>query len=162
MRKFFKNKEKRKQFLIFSFTILIGAVFILEIIAFPLMYKEPSSKRKTPEELAKKFSNQFIFDENLTEQEKDFLLQRRITILSYYYSNNTENAFEPESIVNTINFQNPRGQLIMEKIKSNETRVELNSLRNTIVIKNLTYNNLFKGLCDTLYYPPPDCASFGE
>jgi len=162
MRKFFKKKKKRKQFFILFFTVLISMIFILEIVAFPLMYREPKIETKTEKELIKKFSNQFIFDEKLTEQEKDFLLQRRITILSYYYSNNTKNAFEPESIVNSINSQNPRGQLIMEKIKSNETRVELNSLRNTIVIKNLTYNNLFKGLCDTLYYPPPDCSSFGE
>lgn len=153
---FFKNKEKRKQFFILLFTILVGAVFILEMVAFPLMYREPQSKIKTPEELIEKFSKQWIFEENLTEQEKDFLVERGITIASYYYLDNSD-FFELDSLVNSM-----EGQLILEKIKSNKTKVELNSLRDTIVLENLSHDNLFKGLCDTLSYPPADCTSFEE
>lgn len=160
-KKFFKNKEKRKQFFILFFSILVGAVFVFEIVAFPLMYREPQTKIKTKGELVEKFSNQFIFEGNLTEQEKNFLIQRRITIASYYYSTN-DSFFELESIVNSINSQEPKGQIILEKIKSNETKLELNSLRNSVVLENLSQESIFSALCETLNYPPPDCSSFGE
>ena len=155
MRKFFKNKEKRKQFFILFFTVLISMVFILEIVTFPLMYREPKTETKTEKELIKKFSKQWIFDEKLTEQEEEFLIQRGLTIMSYYYLDN--NSFELESIVKSLN-----GQVILEKIKSNETKLELKSLRNSISLENLSEIRIFEGLCDTLYYPPPDCSSFSE
>ncbi len=159
--KIFKNKEKRKQFFILFFTILVGAVFILEIVALPLMYREPQSETQTPEELAQKFSKQWIFEEDFTEQEEESLIKKKITVVSYYYLDNSD-FFELESLIKKINSQKPKGQVILEKIKSNERRVELNSLRDTIVLENLSHNSLFKGLCDTLYYPPVDCTSFGE
>ena len=155
-RKLFKNKEKRKQFFILSFAILVGAVFILEIIAFPLLYREPATETKTHKELEEKFAEQWIFEENLTEQERDFLVERGITIASYYYIDNS-GFYELESLVNSM-----EGQLILEKIKSNETKVELNSIMNTLILENLTHDKLFKGLCETLYYPPADCISFVE
>ena len=155
MRKFFKNKEKRKQFFILFFTVLISMVFILEIVTFPLMYREPKTETKTEEELIKKFSKQWIFDEKLTEQEEEFLIQRGLTIMSYYYLDN--NSFELESIVKSLN-----GQVILEKIKSNETKLELKSLRNSISLENLSEIRIFEGLCETLNYPPPDCSSFEE
>jgi len=155
MRKFFKNKEKRKQFFILFFTVLISMIFILEIVTFPLMYREPKTETKTEKELIKKFSKQWIFDEKLTEQEEEFLIQRGLTIMSYYYLDN--NSFELESIVKSLN-----GQVILEKIKSNETKLELKSLRNSISLENLSEKRIFEGLCDTLSYPPPDCSSFSE
>ena len=155
MRKFFKNKEKRKQFFILFFTVLISMIFILEIVTFPLMYREPKTETKTEKELIKKFSKQWIFDEKLTEQEEEFLIQRGLTIMSYYYLDN--NSFELESLVKSLN-----GQVILEKIKSNETKLELKSLRNSISLENLSEKRIFEGLCDTLSYPPPDCSSFAE
>jgi len=155
MRKFFKNKEKRKQFFILFFTVLISMIFILEIVTFPLMYREPKTETKTEKELIKKFSKQWIFDEKLTEQEEEFLIQRGLTIMSYYYLDNS--SFELESLVKSLN-----GQVILEKIKSNETKLELKSLRNSISLENLSEKRIFEGLCDTLSYPPPDCSSFAE
>ncbi len=159
--KIFKNKEKRKQFFILFFAILVGVVFILEIVALPLMYREPQSETETPEDLAQKFSKQWIFEENLTEQEKDFLVQRGVTIVSYYYLDNSD-FFELESLIKKINSRKPKGQIILEKIKSKGRRVEINSLRDRIVLENLSHNSLIKGFCDTLYHPPADCTSFGE
>ncbi len=159
--KMFKNKEKRKQFFILFFAILVGSIFLLEIVAFPLMYREPQTEIKTPEELGEKFSKQWIFEESLTEVEKEFLTQRGITIASYYYTEDSS-FYELESIVETINSQKPQGQLILEKIKSEEVKIELNSLLDFIVVENLTQEEIFKGLCKTLYYPPADCTSFTE
>lgn len=130
-------------------------IFILEIVTFPLMYREPKTETKTEKELIKKFSKQWIFDEKLTEQEEEFLIQRGLTIMSYYYLDNS--SFELESLVKSLN-----GQVILEKIKSNETKLELKSLRNSISLENLSEKRIFEGLCDTLSYPPPDCSSFAE
>lgn len=155
-KKLFKDKEKRKQFVMALFALLVGGAFLLEIIAIPLMYKEPETNLKTPEEIAEKFQKQWIFEENLTKQEKQFLIQKGITIATYYYTSKSD-FFELEELVKSL-----EGQVILEKIKANETKLELNSIRDFIIITDFSHKTIFKGLCDTIYYPPPDCASFGD
>ncbi len=155
-KKLFKNKEKRKQFIMVFFAILVGGVFLLEIIAIPLMYKEPETNIETPEEIAEKFKTQWIFEENLTEQEKQFMIQKGFTIATYYYTSDG-GFFELEELVKSL-----EGQVILEKMKSDETKLELDSIRDFVIITDFNHKTIFKGLCDTIYYPPPDCASFGD
>ncbi len=138
------------------FALLVGGGFLMEIIAIPLMYKEPETNMETPEEIAEKFQKQWIFEENLTEQEKQFMIQKGFTIATYYYTSE-ESFFELEELVKSL-----KGQVILEKVRSNETKLELNSVRDSIIITDFSHKTIFKGLCDTIYHPPPDCASFGD
>ncbi|RLJ01128.1 MAG: hypothetical protein DRP06_00060 [Candidatus Aenigmatarchaeota archaeon] len=155
-KKLFRNREQRKKFIMVFFAVLVGGVFLLEIIAIPLMYKEPETNIKSPEELAEKFKTQWIFEENLTEQEKQFMIQKGVTIATYYYASES-GFFELEDLVKSL-----EGQVILEKVKSDETKIELESIRDFVIITDFKEETLFKGICDTIYYPPPDCASFGD
>ncbi|MCK4429286.1 MAG: hypothetical protein KAU95_02835 [Candidatus Aenigmarchaeota archaeon] len=161
MKNFLKNPEKRKQFFILFFTIVVGLTFILGIVVTPLSYNSSQPEQETCEEVLTRFTQQWIFDEGLTEFEKDCLFQRGITIATYSYLDQSDSP-ELDFLVQTINLQKPEGQVILEKIKSEETGLEINSLKNSVEVENLTQESIFKGLCETMYYPPADCASFVE
>lgn len=155
--KVFKSSEKRRQVIMIIFTLLVGFTFLIGIVLVPLSYNNSESESQiTPEKLVEKFSNNWIFEEELTDIEKQFLIERRITIVSYYYTSSSS-AFELESTINTLN-----GQAILEKIKSNQTMIELNSIQNYVMVKEINQDKIFEGLCQTLIYPPPDCAIFAE
>jgi hypothetical protein len=149
----FKSKEKKRQFLMTIFLFMIfGSVFAFTFgTAFLSATSQP--KVETEQDMINKFSKKRIFDENLTDKEKWFLISRGITIATYYY-NTTPEFFELEEFVDIL-----EGQLILERIKANETKLELVSARNSEILENLSKENLFNALCDVLYYPPPDCSS---
>jgi len=131
--------------------LVFGSVFAFTFgVAF--LSSVPQEKIETEQEMMEKFLKKRIFDENLTQREKWFLISRGFTIATYHYTTSPE-FFELENFVNMLD-----GQLIVERIKSKERKLELVSARNSVVIENLTKENLFNALCRVLYYPPPDCS----
>ena len=131
--------------------LVFGSVFAFTFgVAF--LSSVPQEKIETEQEMMEKFLKKRIFDENLTEREKWFLISGGFTIATYHYTTSPE-FFELENFVNMLD-----GQLIVERIKSKERKLELVSARNSVVIENLTKENLFNALCQVLYYPPPDCS----
>lgn len=150
--RFFKNKEKRRQFLMILFLFMIfGSVFAFTF-GTAFMYRTPESRELTEREMIEKFSKHRIFDEPLTEGEEWFLVNRGITIATYYYIDSPE-FFELEEFVNSL-----EGQLVVERIKGNETKLELISARASATVENFTKENILQSLCDVLYQPPPECA----
>jgi hypothetical protein len=149
----FKSREKRKQFLMWLFLLMILASVFAFTIGTAFLSASNQPKIETEKDMIEKFSNQRIFDDNLTDKEKWFLINRGITIGTYYY-NNSPDFFELEDFVNRL-----KGQLILERINANETKLELISGRDSVVLENLSKENILNSLCDVLYYPPPDCSS---
>jgi len=150
--KVLKNKEKRRQFLMILFLFMVFS----SVIAFTfgnafLSAQQP--EQETIQDMVNKFLKQKIFNEPLNDKEKWFLINRGITIATFYYVNSSDFQ-ELEEFVNLLD-----GQLIVEKIKSNETKLELVGVRDSITLENLTKEKLFNALCKVLYYPPPDCSS---
>ena len=143
-----KKETKRK--ILITFSIIIGVIFLLEIITMPLLY---SNKEEQEKQDIEKFVNQWVFNSSLSEQEKKFLISRGVTIVSYYYTNKN-NLINIEHIVDSL-----KGQLILELIKSDKDEIHFESARNTIVIKNITTEKFIEGMCKTLNYPPIDCSS---
>jgi len=149
--KFLKSRERRRQFLMYIFLIFtFGAVFAF---TFGTAFLSSAPQSESEQDIINKFSKKRIFDGNLTDKEKWYLINRGFTIATYYYTDNPE-FFELEEFVDIL-----EGQLIVERIKAKETKIELVSARNSVIIENLSRENLFNALCNVLYYPPPDCSS---
>ncbi|OYT42694.1 MAG: hypothetical protein B6U88_02955, partial [Candidatus Aenigmarchaeota archaeon ex4484_56] len=69
-----KKETKRK--ILITFSIIIGVIFLLEIITMPLLY---SNKEEQEKQDIEKFVNQWVFNSSLSEQEKKFLISRGVT-----------------------------------------------------------------------------------
>ncbi len=151
--KLFKNKEQRKKFLMSIFVLMMfGSVFAF-LFGYPFMSAMNNPEETvTEQDMLKKFSNQGIFEGELSTREKNFLIQKGITIGTYYYTGSSD-SFELEQLVQRLG-----RQLVIEKVKGNETKIEFISNRDSVMVKNMSDENVLNALCEVLYQPPPECA----
>jgi hypothetical protein len=151
--KFLKGKKDLSRIIVLIFVFSVIILFLAEIIFIPL-----SSSRDTgvasvnTDDFAKKFNQTWIF-ENLTAEEKSYLIGSGMTVATYNYTDSPQ-FFELETIVNEFS-----GQVILERAKSDKREIIFQSMRDTSTVENLTKENIFLALCGVLEYPPPDCAS---
>jgi hypothetical protein len=154
--KFFNGKKDftRVVVLIFVFGVII--LFLAEIVFIPLSSsRDTSPTSANPVEFAKKFEKSWIFD-NLTDQEKSYLMGNSRTIATYNYTDSPQ-FFEFETIVNEFG-----GQIVLERAKSDKRVLALQSMRGEETVENLTNQNIFAALCMVLEKPPPDCSSIEQ
>ncbi|MBN2094539.1 MAG: hypothetical protein JW727_00675 [Candidatus Aenigmarchaeota archaeon] len=147
-----KNRKELVRKTAIAFALMVGLLFVLEIIAIPLSYRDSGSESTAQEDFSQKFASKWIF-ENLTEEEKGYLIQNQKTVATYYYTTSPD-FFELESLVSQF-----QGQVILQRQKSDRHEVELVSRRETVFVDNLTQEKIFAGLCQVLILPPPDCSS---
>jgi hypothetical protein len=156
--RFFKNRQDMTRAIVLIFVFGVIILFLAEIVLIPLAefngqdVSRINSGSGGQEDYAKKFNATWVFD-NLTQDEKNYILSQGNTLAVYNYTD-APGFFELEGIVNQFG-----GQVILERSKSEKREIMLQSMRDTTTIENITTQNIFAGLCDVLEYPPPDCTS---
>lgn len=151
--KFWKKKDYRKKILVW-FAVAVGLLFAIELIALPLSYRDVSDDGQNMVNYGKKFEESWIF-ENLSEEEQYYVLSSGMTLATYHYANSPNN-FDLEQIVTEL-----EGQVILNRVSGDDVSLEFESVRGSSTPQNMTLESIFASLCDVLYYPPPDCTSFG-
>jgi len=147
----FFGKDRAKNMAI-AFSILVGLLFLIEIVAIPLSYQNPGQGGTNPEDYSTKFQNVWIYD-NITQDEKNYLIANSRTVAVYNYTDNP-NFFEIEKTVNELS-----GQLVLERQKSDQVSMYFQSSRGSETVENLTTQNIFSSLCLVLTAPRVDCVS---
>jgi hypothetical protein len=150
--RFFKTRQDMMRIVILIFVFGVIILFLAEIIFIPLSQSNPGDATNTPVDYSKKFNTTWVFD-NLTPDEKNYIISQGSTLAVYNYTD-SPSFFELENIVTQF-----KGQIILERSKSDKRELTLQSMRDTRNIENMTTENIFAGLCDVLEYPPPDCTS---
>jgi len=150
--RFFKNGRDLTRAIVLVFVFGVIILFLAEIVFIPLSQSNTGDIANNPADYSKKFNSTWIFD-NLTQDEKNYILSEGMTLAIYNYTD-SPGFFELEGIINQFS-----GQIILERSKSDKREIMLQSTRDDIILENLTTQNIFAGLCDVLAYPPPDCTS---
>jgi hypothetical protein len=151
--KFLNGGMDMKRIIVLVFVFSVILLFLAEIVFIPL-----SSSRDTgttisgTDDFAKKFNQTWIF-ENLTQEERSYLIANGRTLATYNYTDSPQ-FFELETIVNEFS-----GQVVLEREKSDKREIIFQSRRDTSRVENLTNENIILALCGVLEYPPPDCSS---
>jgi hypothetical protein len=150
---FFKNKEELRRKMIVGGSLFVGFIFLFGIVATALFYQMPSDEANSPKDYEALFSSAWVHGE-LLDEEKAYLINTGRTIVTYHYTGSPGNL-ELEGIISDM-----KGQAILERIPSEKKYLRLESFRGETVVNNLAIESIYIGLCDVLYYPPPDCAVF--
>jgi hypothetical protein len=151
--KFLKGKKDWSRIVVLIFVFSVIILFLAEIIFIPLSSKrDVGTNAASTDDFAKKFNQTHIF-ENLTQEEKSYLIGNGMTVATYNYTDSPQ-FFELENMVNEFS-----GQVILERAKSDKREIVFQSMRDTSTVENMTKENIFLALCDVLEYPPPDCAA---
>jgi len=145
------GKKDLQRKIIVIFALSVGIIFAIEIVALPLSYRDDTRADSEKIDFSKKFEKTWIFDSNLTDEEKSYLMTNYKTIATYRYTDSPD-FIELENLVNQF-----EGQIVIERVKSDKMELELRSMRESIVVENLTIKSLFEGFCAVMYLPPPDC-----
>ena len=100
----------------------------------------------------------FVIDGELSPEQEQLALQNRFTIVKYYYSSPELMSFIekiPDNFKTNVN----QVQAIVEKIPTNGTSyVYIVGPFNDVEIEELTQDNIYNALCDTLASPPLECG----
>ncbi|MGC9310265.1 MAG: hypothetical protein ACP5E4_00920 [Candidatus Aenigmatarchaeota archaeon] len=150
---FLGGREERRKKLFVYFALSVGLLFLIEIVTLPMMYQDVSTEGQNTVNNVQKFEKTWIFG-NLTDDEKAYLIDKGRTVATYSYTT-APGFFELEQLVGEL-----EGQMVLSRVSSGKNEVEFASLRDTVTVKNLTFENMFVSACEVLYYPPPDCSSF--
>ena len=100
----------------------------------------------------------FVIEGELDPDLELMALQNRFTIIKYYYSSNELMSYI-EQIPENFKTNTNQIQAIVEKIPTNGTSyIYIIGPFNDIELEELTQNNIFNALCDTLASPPLECG----
>jgi len=144
------RSESKKKAMVFIIILIFSFSSLAYVVNF---FRGEGTEKKTyiPEN--------FILDGELQDDLLYQYIKNGYTSVKLFYKNNNSDIFlYVEKLPNAYKIHDRYYQIILQKIPSNLTYVNITSIRGSVEIKNVTKENIFSSLCRLLVYPPVECG----
>ena len=104
----------------------------------------------------------FIVEHELNAVTEQYYIQRGYTFMRYLYQIKDENYFLLQELPDIYRTLQDQKQIIIERIESNITELQIVNSNNKVIIaqENLTFDNIYESLCNTLLSVPTECVTY--